>query len=210
MDDRQRWNRTRYASLVAVLALHFTVIIALIVTAKTRMVTPPTMPPIELFMLPRHITQPMQAPLPSSVSPELPIKPRPSLSTALSDAITETPTTDANVPGEGIDWAQEAHDAAASLAARDKNPSSPVEPAATSPFLQPPVHQKGEQIPTADGRWSVFVSENCYQLSKEITYIENKTNMGKKIQTYCNRRSKTPRGDLFKQLTAYKRLHPDN
>ena len=55
----------------------------------------------------------------------------------------------------------------------------------------------------------VFVSENCYQLSKEITYIENKTNTGKKIQTYCNRRSKTPRGDLFEQLRAYKRLHPD-
>ena len=55
----------------------------------------------------------------------------------------------------------------------------------------------------------VFVSENCYQFSKEVGYIENKTNMGKKIQIYCNRRSKTPRGDLFEQLPAYKRLHPD-
>ena len=55
----------------------------------------------------------------------------------------------------------------------------------------------------------VFVSKNCYQFSKEVGYIENKTNMGKKLQIYCNRRSKTPRGDLFEQLPAYKRLHPD-
>ena len=55
----------------------------------------------------------------------------------------------------------------------------------------------------------VYVSENCYQLSKEITYIENATNTGAKIQTYCNKRSKEPRGDLFKDLPAYKKLHPD-
>jgi hypothetical protein len=30
------------------------------------------------------------------------------------------------------------------------------------------------------------------------------------LQTYCNRRSNKPRGDLFDQLPAYKKLHPDN
>jgi hypothetical protein len=210
MEDPQRWNRTRYVSLVAVSALHFTVVIVLIITAKTRMVTPQTMPAIELFMLRRPVTQPAPAPPPSSVSPKLRIEARPSLSTAVSDAITGTPTTDAAVSGERIDWAQEARDVAASLAAGDKSEPSSGKRAATSPFLQPPPHYKGEQIQTADGRWMVFVSEDCYQFSKEITYIENKTNMGKKIQTYCNRRSKTPRGDLFKELPAYKRLHPDD
>jgi hypothetical protein len=81
---------------------------------------------------------------------------------------------------------------------------------ANSPFAAPPPHQRGEQIPTADGRWMVFVSEDCYQLSKEITHITNATNTGKAIQIYCNRKSKEPRGDLFKQLSAYKKRHPEN
>jgi hypothetical protein len=126
-----------------------------------------------------------------------------------SDAITEIPTADGNDPGKAIDWAQAAHDAAARFAERGNNEPTPAEPTAISPFPQAAPHHKGEQIPTAEGRSMVFVSEDCYQFSKEITYIENKTNTDKKIQTYCNRRSKTPRGDLFEQLPAYKRLHPD-
>lgn len=55
----------------------------------------------------------------------------------------------------------------------------------------------------------VFVSDNCYQLSNEVTHITNATNTGVAIQTYCNRPSKKARGDLFKQLPAYKKYHPD-
>jgi hypothetical protein len=29
------------------------------------------------------------------------------------------------------------------------------------------------------------------------------------LQTYCTWRSKAPRGDLFEQLPAYKKLHPE-
>ena len=126
-----------------------------------------------------------------------------------SDAITQISAADGNDPGKVIDWAQAAHDAAARFAERGNNEPPDGEPTAISPFRKAAPHYKGEQIPTAEGRSMVFVSENCYQLSKEITYIENKSNTGKKIQTYCNRRSKTPRGDLFEQLRAYKRLHPD-
>jgi hypothetical protein len=126
-----------------------------------------------------------------------------------SDAITEILTADGNDPGKAIDWAQAALDAAARFAERGNNEPTAAEPTAISPFPRAAPHHKGEQIPTAEGRSMVFVSEDCYQFSKEITYIENKTNTGKKIQTYCNRRSKTPRGDLFEQLAAYKRLNPD-
>ena len=54
------------------------------------------------------------------------------------------------------------------------------------------------------------MSHDCYQMSKSITSITNATNTGVNLQTYCTRHSKVPRGDLFDQLPAYKKLHPDN
>jgi hypothetical protein len=56
----------------------------------------------------------------------------------------------------------------------------------------------------------VFISDSCYQVSKSITDITNATNTGVGTQTYCNQKSRLPRGDLFDQLPAYKKLHPDH
>jgi hypothetical protein len=209
MDDRQQWKRSRYASWAAVVTLHIAVLTALFLAPKTRIATPTAMAPTELLTLPRSVRRQEPIPLPSLVTPDLQIRPQPLPSMTPSDAITEILAADGNDPGKAIDWAQAAHDAAARFAERGNNEPTAAEPTAISPFPQAAPHHKGEQIPTAEGRSMVFVSKDCYQFSKEITYIENKTNMGKKLQTYCNRRSKTPRGDLFEQLPAYKRLHPD-
>jgi hypothetical protein len=209
MDDRHQWKRSRYASWAAVVTLHIAVLTALSLTPKTRIATPTAMASIDFLTLPRSVRQREPIPPPSLVTPDLQIRPQPLPSMTPSDAITDIPAADGNDSGTTIDWAQEAHEAARRYAEHGKSEPTAAEPTALSPFPQAGPHHKGEQIPTADGRTMVFVSENCYQLSKEIGYIENKTNMGKKIQTYCNRRSKTPRGDLFKELPAYKRLHPD-
>jgi hypothetical protein len=209
MDDRQQWKRSRYASWAAVVTLHTAMLTALFLAPKTRIATPTAMAPTELLTLPRSVRRQEPIPPPSLVTPDLQIRPQPLPPMTPSDAITEIPAADGNDPGKAIDWPQEAHDAAARFAERGNNEPTAAEPTAISPFPRAAPHHKGEQIPTAEGRSMVFVSEDCYQFSKEITYIENKTNAGKKIQTYCNRRSKTPRGDLFKQLPAYKRLHPD-
>lgn len=208
MDDRQQWKRSRYASWAAVVTLHIAVLTALFLAPKTRIATP-TMASVEFLTLPRSVRRQEPISPPSLVTPDLQIRPQPPSPMTPSDAIAEIPAADGNDPREAIDWAQAAHDAAARFAERGNSEPSAAEPTAISPFRQAAPHHKGEQIPTAEGRSMVFVSENCYQFSKEITYIENKSNTGQKIQTYCNRRSKTPRGDLFEQLPAYKRLHPD-
>ena len=209
MDDRQQWKRSRQASWATVVTLHIAVLTALFLAPKTRIATLTAMAPTELLTLPRSVRRQEPIPPPSLVTSDLQVSPQPLPPMIPSDAITEIPAADGNDPGKAIDWAQEVHDAAARFAERGNNEPTAAEPTAISPFPHAAPHHKGEQIPTAEGRSMVFVSKDCYQFSKEITYIENKTNAGKKIQTYCNRRSKTPRGDLFEQLPAYKRLHPD-
>jgi len=120
-----------------------------------------------------------------------------------------TPNSTPDIAGPPIDWSKEAHDVAAKIA-RSAPALEEVRPPilSNSPFVAPPAHHRGEQIPTADGRSMAFVSDNCYQLSKDLTHITNATNTGVAIQTNCNRRSKEPRGDLFNQLPAYKKNHP--
>lgn len=209
MEERQRWERSRYAALLGVLALHLAVLTGLVLAAKTRVHTTPAGTPIELLVLPQNVA-PTAPPTPTSSDrrKKLTAAPLPPPPDAL-DAITPNSTSD--VAGPQIDWSLEAHDVAANIASREPALEE-TRPSilSNSPFAAPPPHQRGEQIPTADGRWMVFVSEDCYQLSKEITHITNATNTGVKIQTYCNRRSKEPRGDLFNQLPAYKKHHPDN
>jgi hypothetical protein len=205
----QRWGRSRYVALFVVLALHVALLTALIVAAKTRFLTTPAAPPIELLILPQN-TAPTVPPPPALSDrrkkvAETPLAPPP-------DALTVvTPNSTSEVAGPPIDWSQEAHNAAASIAkgAGALNDTIPA-PSSNSPFAAPPAHHKGEQIPTADGRWIVYVTDDCYQVSKSMTSITNAINNGMSLQTYCTRHSKKPRGDLFDQLPAYKTLHPDN
>lgn len=209
MEERQRWERSRYAALLGVLALHVAVLTGLLIAAKTRLRAVPAAIPIELLVLPQNVA-PTAPPTPTSSDRRkkhtaAPLPPPPDALTAV------TPNSTSDVARTQIDWSQEAHIVAANIA-RGAPALDETKPFArsNSPFAEPPAHHKGEQIPTADGRWMVFVSDKCYQLSKEITHITNATNTGVIIQTYCNRRSKEPRGDLFNQLPAYKKHHPDN
>ena len=208
MDARQRWERPRIIALLAVLALHVAVLTGLVIAAKTRIRTTAAAPPIELLILPQNPTPTIPPPptLPDRRKkvPATPLAPQP-------DALTVVTPDATSVVGPPIDWSQEAHNAAASIAKgapalNDTNPALQ----SNSPFAAPPAHHKGEQIPTEDGRWIVYVTDDCYQVSKSMTSITNATNNGMGLQTYCNRRSNKPRGDLFEQLPAYKKLHPEN
>jgi hypothetical protein len=207
MHAPQRWGRSRYLAFFVVLALHGALLTGLMIAAKTRFLTTPAAPPIELLILPQNVVPTLPPP------PTLSDRRKKVAATPLSpplDALTVvTPNSTSEVAGP-IDWSQEAHNAAASIsrsapALHDTIPA----PSSTSPFAAPPAHHKGEQIPTADGRWIVYVSDDCYQVSKSITSVTNATNNGMSLQTYCTRHSKKPRGDLFDQLPAYKKLHPD-
>jgi hypothetical protein len=205
----QRWGRSRYASFLVVLALHVALLTGLIVAAKTRFLATPAAPPIELLILPQNAAP--IAPPPPSLSDRrkkvaaTPLTPPPEALTVV------TPNSASDVAGPPIDWSLEAHNAAASIARSAPALTDTVPaPSSNSPFAAPPAHHKGEQIPTADGRWIVYVTDDCYQVSKSMTSITNAINNGMGLQTYCTRHSKKPRGDLFDQLPAYKKLHPDN
>jgi hypothetical protein len=209
MDESQKWGRSRYFALLIVFALHVALVIALIVAAKTRVLFTPVPNPIELLLLSPN-TVPQTAPPPALASRPKKVTPP---AVPPSSAITIEPSA-APVENVGplVDWAQEAQDVAAGIAKKssaERRHDIASAPPPGSPFAPPPVHHKGEQFPTADGQWIVFVSDDCYQVSKSITSVTNATNNGMGLQTYCNRRSKTPRGDLFEQLPAYKKLHPD-
>lgn len=208
MRELQKWERSRYVALLVVLALHAAVLTGLVIAAWTRIPTTPTAAPIELLILPQKTSAP--------VSPRPPVSNRRRKIVATSQALPAgirtgiTPNSDPGVIGPPIDWFQEAHNVAERIA-KDALPLNGTNPSSShSVFAAPAPHYKGEQVLTADGRWTVYVSENCYQLSKDLTYIENKTNTGVKIQTYCNKRSNEPRGDLFNQLPAYKKYHPND
>lgn len=195
-------------ALAIVVALHLGVVNVLIIASETgaRVTSAPNL--VQLLVLPRDT--PPKIPV-SPPPPNRSRKARPETVPA-SSAITIDPS--AAVPdnvGETIDWAQEAHGVADGIAKKDsveRRQESVRSP--QSPFAPPPAHHQGEQIPTADGRWIVYVTDDCYQVSKAITSITNATNNGMSLQTYCTRRSKKPRGDLFDQLPEYKKLHPDN
>jgi hypothetical protein len=208
MDESKKWGPSRLVALLVVLVLHLSMVIALLIVAKTRILRSSARTPVELLVLPRNTPPLSSVPPPAAASrsrTSAPVIPP-------SSAITINPPAAAadSVAGP-VDWAQEAHTVAAGIAKKDSaGRSREAVPSTSSPFAAPPPHHKGDQIPTADGQWIVYVSEDCYQVSKSITSITNATHNGMSLQTYCHRRSKKPRGDLFEQLPEYKKLHPDN
>jgi hypothetical protein len=210
MDEPHRWERSRYFALVIVSAVHVTLVIALLIAAKTRVLSRADPNPIELLVLPPNTPRTALPPPALAVRPKNATPPIVPPSTAIT-IFPQAPA--AENTGPTVDWAQEAQNVAAGIAkntAAESHQESALTASPRSPFAPPPAHHKGEQIPTADGRWIVYVSDDCYQVSKSMTTITNATNNGMSLQTYCTRHSKVPRGDLFDQLPAYKKLHPDN
>lgn len=207
MQEWRKWERSRYVALLAVLALHAAVVTGLVITAWTRKLATPRAPPLELLILSRQPSPSFQ-PAPPELDRRSTILevPQPLPADTLIDV---SPNANTDVEGLPIDWFQEAHNVAASIARGTQPPEGKSALPPNSVFATPAPHYKGEQVPNADGTWVVYVSENCYQLSKDITYVDNKSNHGKAIKTYCKRRSKEPRGDLFKDLPAYKKSHPN-
>lgn len=208
MDESKKWGPSRIVAFAIVVALHVSLVIELIIASKTRALITSVPNSVELLVLPRDTLPKNPVPPPPAnrsrkTTPET-VPP--------SSAITiDRSAAAVNDTGAPIDWAQEAQNVAAGIAKKD----SPERRRASvrspqSPFAPPPAHHKGEQIPTADGRSIVYVTDDCYQMSKSITSITNATNNGMSLQTYCTRHSKKPRGDLFDQLPEYKKLHPDN
>jgi hypothetical protein len=115
--------------------------------------------------------------------------------------------------GVPIDWVDQAHTVATSIVANTDAHESGVAPDLTTPqksiFPDPPAHHAGEQHRLDTGEWIVFVSDNCYQISSAIPTLSNALDKGMGQSTFCLDGSSAPRGDLFDQLPAYQRHHPN-
>lgn len=206
-------RRSRYFALLVVIALHCAVIAVLVVSSKARRRLAASPAPIELLFFPPSPAAAAAAAstMPTETAlPKLSRKPQ-STSVAVPES-TLAPNVGAPQQSTAapIDWAGEAQSVAAAVAAKPVNPrlndeAPPLPP--KSIFPEAPAHHAGEEFTTVSGERAVFVSDNCYQVSK--TQLPNASNTGMANPTYCIGKSKTPRGDLFDQLPAYKKYHPN-
>ena len=109
-----------------------------------------------------------------------------------------------------IDWAAEARRAAAAVTGARKVREFGRNPADSgqAPLRSSPAHEAGEQYRTADGGWIVWVSDRCYIVS-EVPPLGLPQVLARSIptRTVCQGDSE-PRSDLFKDLPAYRKYHP--
>jgi hypothetical protein len=204
-------------SFLVVLALHVVILAAVLVFSRTRFWRAPASPPLEILSLqaPTAALPPVPQPVKPPNHRDVPL-PTPSAPTATSAPTLSAPTAPAAPASPGppaIDWNREASIVAAikgGEAATDAGGAAGAAPSVAPPFEPPPLHYKGEEIPAGNGDTIVFVSSSCYVVSPKFPPIVNASNTGKPQQIYCIRKNKTARGDLFKDLPVYKKLHPDN
>jgi hypothetical protein len=184
-ESRQK-DPSRFIVICIVLALHFAVAGFLILSSRTRLAFPAARP-IELVYLPPSVVP--------QKTPPTPVPPKNEKRATRSD--TAPP----------IDWAQQAQSVASESASRGSAPIA-SDPLGKSPFAPPPAHHAGEEFSTIGGT-AVFINEHCYQVSKTVSDVPIGIANGMGTQTYCIGPSTKARGDLFDQLPAYKKLHPN-
>jgi hypothetical protein len=136
------------------------------------------------------------------LAPVRPVEPPP---------LAPLPITPPRDEGTAIDWAGEAHEVAVSEAekltgrerrARDGNDGSADAPA------HGPTHQAGEQYRTETGDSIVWISDRCYVISENPSLGTPPSMAGSKpTRTVCKRDSDEARGDLFKDVPAYRKHH---
>jgi len=210
MDDRKTWRPSRYGVLLVVLAFHVITIAFLIASSKTLRLLLPTATFIEVAPLPPAAAQRVRTD--TSPSPPLEMtRVTPSVDATLSLSPELLPAL--GTFGVPIDWADQAHTVADSIVANTDTRESPLAPDLSalqkSIFPEPPAHHAGEQHILDTGEWIVFISDNCFQISSAIPTAPSAFDNGIGQSTFCLDNSSTPRGDLFDQLSAYKRHHPN-
>ena len=186
LEGRKKINASQLIVLVSVLALHLAIVALFLVSPRIRLAAPPASP-MELIYLPtiRILEKP-----PALVAASKKVNP------IRSDAITllptapqapgATPSPDSGKSAPTIDWSLEAQTVASEVAKRDTG-MTPNEPSQKSPFRAPPEHHLGDEFVTSDGGRAVYVSKNCYQVSKTFTEPSNAISNGMGVQTYCKR-----------------------
>lgn len=201
--ESRHGNASRYIVACIAFALHLAVVAVLIFSSRTRLAHS-TQRSIELLYLPARVAHQEPALTVTSgkaLRPEL--GPTPLSQSPMAISIPE-----AGDLAPHIDWDQQAQ-AVAAERANSGSSTIATTPTAKSPFGPPPAHHSGDEFVTATGDRAVFINEHCYQVSKTFADPPNGISNGMGTQTYCIGPAKEARGDLFEQLPAYKKLHPN-
>ena len=208
MGGPKTWGLRRGIAFAAVVTLHAGLVITLTVAFRT-----PTSPSSSTEFISALIFLSARPPPATSSNPR-----RPQVAHKTSPAAPLEPPTPLpaaiNFPlgaDTVIDWAAEARRAAAGVTGAHNVREFGRTPGAGSghaPQRSSPAHAAGEQYRTADGAWIVWVSDRCYIVS-EVPPLGLPQVLARSIpaRRVCQGDSE-PRGDLFKDLPAYRKYHP--
>lgn len=205
----------RYWALLFVVALHWGLVSILLLASRVRtrsFVTTEVAPTIALLARPaasRPPVAPMSQPHLARVAPLAPILPESLSITDLSAEVSD----EKQLP---VDWQSEAHEAATAIAESLKVPTEVKDRRKTSsappgprPWHPAPAHKAGEEYRTETGEHIVWISDKCY-VKASLPVVPDLIPLHTLSTTVCPRNSGTARGDLFEDLPAYKKLHPDS
>jgi hypothetical protein len=112
--------------------------------------------------------------------------------------------------GTSIDWDTEARRASTAVTGAQKFREFGQIPKAdvARDLRAPPAHVAGEQYRDEDGTWIVWVSPHCFSVS-ELPPLGMPDILARSLPTRTGcEGSPEPRGDLFKDLPAYQKYHP--
>jgi hypothetical protein len=206
-------RRRRYVAVVIVGAVHI-LTLAIFIQARgtSHGSEEDTAPWTTLFFIPAEV---VQRPPPAKVKPKSPsaiASPLVPLRApeALSP-ITITPSASASAPQSNVDWMSELRNTAADAIKDRTGPGKPTDDAPSTPdSLWPaPLHHAGEQYTLETGELVVWVSDSCYMVSEPpLAGTPNAFAHLALTHTQCTG-GPGPRSDLFKDLQAYKKRHPD-
>ncbi len=179
------------------LALHVVIVAAVLVFSRTRFWRVTASTPLEIQFLPA----------PNKAVPPVPPPVRPPNH---REAHPPAPSAAASAPASPSALTLSAPATPTNTGPPEAGAAAGSPPTVAPPFESPPLHYAGQEIGSASGDTMVFVSSSCYVVMPKIPPIQNASNNGRPQQVYCIRKNKTARGDLFKDLPVYKKLHPDN
>jgi hypothetical protein len=199
----------RAVALGVVIAAHAGVLLVLSIAPDRRTRPPPPAGPVGTLIL-------MSLPIRATASPEQRLRRNVEATAPIEPlALPPIPAPDIELPGEGhapVDWLAEAGRAAEAATTAPPTRSFGKVPRAPSwlgSSRSAPAHQAGDQYRLEAGEWIVWVSDRCYIVS-EPAPLGMPDVFARSLGTHmaCQAPSGPPPGELFKDLPAYQRYHP--
>lgn len=214
----------RYLVLIVALAIHVAFIMAFISVLRFHAVSPSRPSNLTAIILlkpagaARVINSKRLQSLPLMTAPE------PSYLSVPAVKIPAMPAPEATHARTIVDWTDAARRAVAAITQQASGPldhqlrskalgtmipSLSWQGIPLHSWFQAPAHHVGENYMASTGQGIVWLSDRCYQISQLPLSGASQNILQMEIPTtVCSKQSDQPRGDLFKELPAYKKYGP--